>query len=629
MYKMRLFVLFCFSLCCLWASPSAVADTEYLFSYFIGRSQDGLHLAHSTDGLHWEALNNGQSLLTPTAGKDKLMRDPSIVQGPDGRFHMVWTTSWHSKDIGYASSDDLVHWSEQKSVPVMEHEPDAKNSWAPEIFYDDQNEEFLIFWATTIPGRHSEIEMSEKEGEWNHRIYYTKTKDFETFAPAEMFFNPDFSAIDSAILKFGKEYVMFVKNENPIPPQKNIRITTSKKAAGPYPTKVSEPITGNYWAEGPTPLKVGDYVYVYFDKYREHKYGAVRSKNLKDWEDVSDQVSFPSGIRHGTAFPVSSEFVKKLKAKLAAKGNVAAKPLYRDPVFDGAADPVVIWNKPAGKWFMYYTNRRATMEGGNGVDWVHGTAIGITESEDGGATWKYLGTCDIDYGDGKLTYWAPEVIEYKGTYHMYLTVVPGVFKDWGHPRTMVHLTSADGVKWKTESELKLASDKVIDACVAQLPDGTWRMWYNDERRGKSMNYADSEDLYHWTDKGACGGKFRGEGPKVVQWQGKWWMFIDAWRGLGIYHSDDLINWERQSVNILEQPGKGEDDQVKGGHCDVVVQGDRAYVFYFTHPGRRDEIPESEVVEKRRSSIQVAELKFENGVISCDRDAPCLISLDAR
>lgn len=308
------------------------------------------------------------------------------------------------------------------------------------------------------------------------------------------------------------------------------------------------------------------------------------------------------------------------------KGKEADKPLFRDPVYDGAADPVVIWNEKADKWLMYYTNRRATMEGARDVDWVHGTAIGVAASDDGGASWDYLGTCDIEYGDGELTYWAPEVMEYKGTYHMYLTVVPGVFNDWKHPREIVHLTSKNGVKWDFESKVNLVSDKVIDACVAQLPDGTWRMWYNDERRGKSMNYADSEDLYEWDDKGACGGHFRGEGPKVVEWQGTYWMFIDEWKGLGVFQSDDMVNWERQPENILGEPGRGEDDKVKGGHCDVVVQGDRAYVFYFTHPGRRPGVSKGDKVEQRRSSIQVAELKIEDGVVTCDRDEPCYIAL---
>jgi len=92
-------------------SGIAVAQSEaYIFSYFIGNGEDGLHLAYSYDGLKWETLNNGQSFLTPELGKEKLMRDPSVCQAPDGTFHMVWTTGWWDKIIGYAYSKDLIHW---------------------------------------------------------------------------------------------------------------------------------------------------------------------------------------------------------------------------------------------------------------------------------------------------------------------------------------------------------------------------------------------------------------------------------------------------------------------------------------------------------------------------------------
>src|SRR3972149_1553132 len=66
------------------------------------------------------------------------------------------------------------------------------------------------------------------------------------------------------------------------------------------------------------------------------------------------------------------------------RGGVAPKPLYRDPVFDGAADPVVIWNPRVERWWMFYTNRRANVPDLGGVSWVHGTPIGIAESADGG-----------------------------------------------------------------------------------------------------------------------------------------------------------------------------------------------------------------------------------------------------
>ncbi|WP_138484877.1 glycoside hydrolase family 43 protein [Dyadobacter bucti] len=291
----------------------AQSDT-YLFSYFVDNGQDGLHFAYSKDGLKWEALKNGKSFLTPTVGKDKLMRDPCIIQGPDGTFHMVFTTSWTDKNVGYASSKDLIHWSEQKAVPVMEHEPAARNTWAPEIFYDDKKKNFIIYWATTIPGRHSEIKTSKAEDDYNDRIYYTTTKDFKTFTPTKMFFNPDFSVIDTSILKKGSWYYMFLKNENPEPAEKNIRITKSKNAEGPYPVKVSPPLTGNYWAEGPTAVDINGSVYVYFDKYMDHRYGAIKSDDMQSWTDISDQVSFPKGIRHGTVFKVTDQVFKALRA---------------------------------------------------------------------------------------------------------------------------------------------------------------------------------------------------------------------------------------------------------------------------------------------------------------------------
>ena len=245
-----------------------------------------------------------------------------------------------------------------------------------------------------------------------------------------------------------------------------------------------------------------------------------------------------------------------------ARGKIASKPLFRDRVHDGAADPVLCWNRTEGKWFMFYTNRRANVPEISGVTWVHGTKIGIAVSSDGGATWKYRGTANINYGQGEYSYWAPEVVEHDGIYHMYLTFVPGVFADWSHPRDIIHLTSKDLLDWQYESTLKLSSNRVIDACVIRLSNGTWRMWYNNEVDRKSIYHADSPDLYKWRDGGKAMGERPGEGPKVFRWKNRYWMIVDVWQGLGVYYSDDCVTWTRQGKNLLEEPGKGPDDKVK-------------------------------------------------------------------
>lgn len=281
-----------------------------LFSYFMGNGEDGLHLASSEDGLHFERLKN-TSWLTPQVGKDKLMRDPNIIQGPDGKFHMVWTVSWTDQGIGYAHSEDLIHWSEQKFIPVMQHQPKTRNTWAPEITYDPQTENFYIYWSSTIAGTFLETQPKGENG-YNHRIYYTKTKDFSNFAPTQLLLDPGFNVIDASIQFFQDKYILFLKDETPEPPAKNIKWAYADTFEGPY-SKPSTPISGDYWAEGPTSLYHEGQWTVYFDKYRKHAFGAVQSSDLNQWKDISDQISFPEGARHGSIFWVDRTVYEALQ----------------------------------------------------------------------------------------------------------------------------------------------------------------------------------------------------------------------------------------------------------------------------------------------------------------------------
>lgn len=294
-------------------AASAQKDSVYIFSYFKGNGEDGLHLAYSTNGLQWKALQNDRSILAPTVAKDKLMRDPCIIQGRDGCFHMVWTVSWKDRGIGYASSTDLVHWSAQQFIPVMAQEPGAENCWAPEIFYDPAIKAYLIYWSTTIPGRFPE---TENNGDYNHRIYYVTTRDFKSFSETKLLYDQGFNVIDATIQGWGKQYLMFLKDETLKPKaEKNLRVATSNRSTGGY-SKPSAPITGNYWAEGPTAIYDKGQWIVYFDKYTEHAYGAVRSADGVHWEDISAQVQFPDGARHGTVLKISQKVFRTLLKNL-------------------------------------------------------------------------------------------------------------------------------------------------------------------------------------------------------------------------------------------------------------------------------------------------------------------------
>ncbi|KRT18208.1 beta-galactosidase [Pedobacter ginsenosidimutans] len=309
MKKIIVLLSFTFVFNSLVVAQSRKESKTLLFFYFKGNGEDGLHIASSKDGMQWAALGNDSSFLMPMVGKDKLMRDPSIIYGPDGFFHMVWTVSWKERGIGYSRSKDLINWSEQQYLPVMEHEQGAQNCWAPEISYDYEHKSYFIYWASTISGRFKETEVP---GEKNHRIYSVTTKDFKSFGQTKLLYNKGFNVIDASIQKYKNGYLMFLKDETKYPTaKKNILISYSKNIDGPY-SAPSLPITGNYWAEGPTAVMIKGRWTVYFDKYEAHKYGAVVSNDLKNWEDVSDKLNMPEGARHGSVIWVNDSIVKKL-----------------------------------------------------------------------------------------------------------------------------------------------------------------------------------------------------------------------------------------------------------------------------------------------------------------------------
>lgn len=296
-------------------------DSVYLFAYFRAK-QTALHLAYSTDGLKWKALNGNRAVWTPSLPNGgTLLRDPSIVEGSDGWFHMVWTTASRTA-IGYARSRNLVDWEAQQELPVMADEPTALNCWAPELFYDSPTHTYYIFWATTIPGRHSFVPATAGEQQWNHRIYCTTTQDFRSFTPTRLFFDGGFSAIDAAVCisPISGDYLMMVKNENSLPAEKNIRLVRTSRFDTDYPVYVSPSISGDDWAEGPSPLYVGNTLYVYFDRYRKGRYGTIRSiDDGNSWVDVSRQTKFPKGIRHGTALRIDRQVLLRLQGILGEK----------------------------------------------------------------------------------------------------------------------------------------------------------------------------------------------------------------------------------------------------------------------------------------------------------------------
>lgn len=208
----------------------------------------------------------------------------------------------------------------------------------------------------------------------------------------------------------------------------------------------------------------------------------------------------------------------------------APAPMYRDPIYDGAADPVLVWNRGEKNWWMFYSARRANIPT-NDVSAYYGTRIGAASSSDHGGTWIFRGYIDLEFEKGWNTFWAPDIIFHNGVYHMFVAYIKGVRSHWGGDANIVHFTSKNLFDWHYESPLKLSSAKVIDATIFKMHNGVFRIWYKDETRGSVTMMSESADLKTWKNfkEPAIGGGAH-EGPKVFEYKN----YLDAYRRMAGY-----------------------------------------------------------------------------------------------
>jgi len=290
----------------LFVTEISLAQKEvFISTSFHEPANEGLRYIYSADGIHWDSIPG--VWLKPLVGKQKVMRDPSMTRTPDGTFHLVWTSSWKGDcGFGYASTKDLIHWTKEQFIPVMKSEPTTVNVWAPEVFYDDEKDEFVVVWASCVPNRFAKGVEDDNN---NHRLYYITTKDFKTISKTKLFYDPGFSSIDATIVKRMKnDYVLVFKDNTR--PNRNLKVAFAKSPTGPY-SKASATFSDNF-VEGPTVEKIADNYLIYFDEYQKFSYGAISTKDFIHFSNISKKVSVPKGHKHGTIFKAPLSIVNNL-----------------------------------------------------------------------------------------------------------------------------------------------------------------------------------------------------------------------------------------------------------------------------------------------------------------------------
>ena len=199
--------------------------TDYLFVYFPytpSKKDERIYFGISEDGLNFTALNDQNPILESKLGTHGL-RDPFIIRSHEGdKFYLLATDlnvapitvdgvthpgrgfdiKTGSKSIMVWESTDLVNWSEQRECPVAPE--NAGCTWAPEAYWDDETEQYVVFWASTI----SDNNFAKQN------LYYATTTDFYDFSEPEVWIQEDGAVIDTTVVKAADGYYYrYTKNE--------------------------------------------------------------------------------------------------------------------------------------------------------------------------------------------------------------------------------------------------------------------------------------------------------------------------------------------------------------------------------------------------------------------------------
>lgn len=306
----------------------------YLFVHFKEKiTPDGeqVYFGVSRDGFKWEEVNGGNPILTATCG-EKGCRDIEIVRLHTGGFVIITTdlciayrmdenfnVDW--KKVNSSGSKCLRMWKTQNLTDFSEEKlvyfgrDDFGCMWAPEVFFDEENEEYLIHWGSTV-----------RESDYRHMsIYCSVTKDFETFSEPRLYFTKKNEILDSHITKVGDTYHLFYKNSSD--PPMNMH-ATSKKLFGPFEhdeafekyMHENVPNPGSY--EAPTTYTLPDgrwCLMLDFFGCEKEKMGYVPfvSKKAGDmnFERTDSSFSFPYGFKHGRVIEITEEEYERLKRK--------------------------------------------------------------------------------------------------------------------------------------------------------------------------------------------------------------------------------------------------------------------------------------------------------------------------
>jgi arabinoxylan arabinofuranohydrolase len=317
----------------LFSSIASAQYKAYLFTYFTGnvKADEQIKFAISRDGYNFRALNGNKPVIQSSAiSETGGVRDPHILRGADGKtFYMVVTdmvsaNGWNSnRAMVLLKSTDLINWS--SSIINMQKRFAGNDSllrvWAPQTIYDPKAKKYMIYW-------------SMKHGKGADIIYYAYANaaftDLET-EPKQLFFSPtNGSCIDGDIVFKDGKYHLFFKTEGE---GAGIKIAVSDKLTegyvlqDKYVQQTKDPVEG----AGVFKLNNGEGYILMYDVYTKGKYQFTKTKDLKTFTVIDEEVNMNFHPRHGTVMPITTAEAERLMKKWGSAedvlGNATSKQI--------------------------------------------------------------------------------------------------------------------------------------------------------------------------------------------------------------------------------------------------------------------------------------------------------------
>lgn len=289
----------------------------YLFVTFRGEATpmtEQIYFMLSEDGKNWTALNDAEPVLVSNVG-EKGVRDPFIIRSSDNKkFYLIATDlsinlnpDWGraqtaaSQSIVIWESDNLINWSAPRLVKVA---PDmAGCTWAPEAVYDEENQSYMVFWAS----------KTADDNFAKHRIWASHTQDFRTFGEPFIYIEKPTTVIDTTIVKENGMYFRFTKDEK----DKAITMETSEHLMDGWRDVEDFSLKTLQGYEGPAAFVFetenssdSNHWSLLLDFYSQGKgYQSFETKTLKKGDFIAGQpMVFPfHPVRHGTVLSLSKK----------------------------------------------------------------------------------------------------------------------------------------------------------------------------------------------------------------------------------------------------------------------------------------------------------------------------------